>query len=60
MLNPFANDKFQTLPNQKSLQTTILNLMKMMEKLSKRVENTEGAIFLFPTVILKDLYCRHV
>ena len=29
--NPFQIDKFQTLPNWKSLQTTILNLMKMAE-----------------------------
>ena len=27
--NPFPNDKFQTCPNQKSLQTTISKLMKM-------------------------------
>ena len=60
MLNPFPSDKFQTLPNQKSVQTTILNLMKTVEKLSKRVENNEGAIFPIPTVILKDLNCRHV
>ena len=29
LFNPFPNDKFQTLPNSKSLQTTILTLMKM-------------------------------
>ena len=28
-LNPFPNDKFQTIPNRKSLQMTILNLIKM-------------------------------
>ena len=28
-LNPFPNDKFQTCPNRKSLQTTISKLMKM-------------------------------
>ena len=28
-ISPFPNDKFQTLP--KSLQTTVLRLMKMME-----------------------------
>ena len=31
LLNPFPNDKFLTLPNWKSLQTTILKLMKMAE-----------------------------
>ena len=30
-LNPIPNDKFWTLPNWKSLQTTISNLMKMAE-----------------------------
>ena len=29
--NPFPNDKFWTIPNWKSLQTIILNLMKMAE-----------------------------
>ena len=29
--NPFPNDKFQTPPNWKSLQTTISNLMKTVE-----------------------------
>ena len=33
---------FKTLPNRKSLQTTILNLMKMVKKLSIVVENTVG------------------
>ena len=36
----FPNDKFQTLLNSKSLQTTISNLMKMEESSSKQVENT--------------------
>ena len=31
MVNPFANDKFYSLPHGKSLQMTILNLMKMVE-----------------------------
>ena len=31
MFNPFPNDKFETFPNWKSLQMTILSLMKMME-----------------------------
>ena len=30
-INPFQNDKFQTLPNSNSLQTAILNLMKMAQ-----------------------------
>ena len=30
-INPFPNDKFWTLPNYKSLQTTILSLMKLAE-----------------------------
>ena len=30
--NPFPNDKFQTLPNWKILQTAISNLMKMAER----------------------------
>ena len=29
--NPFPNDKFQTLPNSNSLQTTILNLIEMVK-----------------------------
>ena len=33
-LNPFPNDTFQTLPNWKNLQTSILNLMKMEESSS--------------------------
>ena len=40
----------------------------MAKKLSKRVENTVGKgeigryeqFFSFPTVFLKDLFCRHV
>ena len=39
---PFPNDKFLTLPNSKSLQTTVSNVMKMAEKFSKSVENTVG------------------
>ena len=30
-LNPFPNGKFKILPNKKSLQTTILRLMKIVE-----------------------------
>ena len=32
--NPLPDDKFWTLPNWKSLQTTISNLMKMAESYS--------------------------
>ena len=38
--NPFPNHKSKTLPNSKSLQRTISNLMKMAESSPKRVENT--------------------
>ena len=31
LLNPLPDDKFKTLPNSKSLQTTISNLTKMAE-----------------------------
>ena len=40
--NPFQNDKFYTLRNGKSLQTTISNLMKNERKLTKWVENAVG------------------
>ena len=40
--NRFPNDKFWTRPNWRSLQTTISNLMKMVENSSKWVENTVG------------------
>ena len=30
-VNPFPNDKFETRPNSKALQTTILSLTKMAE-----------------------------
>ena len=33
--NPFPNDKLSTLPNSKSLQTAISNLMKMAESSPK-------------------------
>ena len=42
--------KFYTHPNSKSLQTTILNLMRMVDR----------AIFLFPAMFSKDLSYRHV
>ena len=34
LINPLPDDKFKTLPNSKSLQTTILNLRKMAESSS--------------------------
>ena len=33
-LNPFPNNKFETRPNSKTLQTTILSLTKMAESSS--------------------------
>ena len=70
-VNPFPNDKFETLPNWESFQTTILNFDETGKKLSKRVENTVGKGEIahyeqcllfpqFPTVFSKDLYCRQV
>ena len=42
-LNPFPNDKFWTLPNEKILQMTISNLIKMVKKVLKKwVENIAG------------------
>ena len=41
-LNPFPNDKFQTLPNWKSLQTTIFKFDENVAKFSKMVEDTVG------------------
>ena len=43
-INRFTNDKFSTVPNCKSLQTTIVNCNENGRKLhvSKWVENTEG------------------
>ena len=35
LLNAFPNNKFWTLPNLKSLHTTILSLMKMAESSQK-------------------------
>ena len=40
--NAFPNDKFYTLPNSKSLQTTILNFMKMAVNSFKGYKNTAG------------------
>ena len=38
LIHPFPNDKFQTLPNLKSLQTAISNLMKMAESFSSKLK----------------------
>ena len=40
--NPLPDDKFYTGPNWNSLQTTILDLVKILESFSKWVENTVG------------------
>ena len=40
--NPFPNDKFWTLPNQKSLQTTTFKFDEIGSKFPKWVENTVG------------------
>ena len=39
---PFPNEKFRLFQTEKSLQTTILNLMKMAGSSPKGVENTVG------------------
>ena len=41
LINPFPNGKFWPLPNSKSLQTTILSLMKMAEVLRKGRKHCE-------------------
>ena len=50
----FPNDKFWTLWNSKSLQMTILNVMKMAESSLKRVENTlgKGEIACYEQILL--------
>ena len=65
-VNSFQNNKFQIPPNRKSLLTTMF--VESGRKFSNWEENTVGkrrncslrAISPFPTVFLKDLYCRHV
>ena len=65
--NRLPDDKFQTLPNWKSLQTTMSNLTKMAEQVENTVEKGEiaryenvvgkdGAISPFPTVFSKGLF----
>ena len=63
-VNPLPDDKFWTLPNWKSFQTTISNLTKNGKKLSTRVENTVGKgeiaryeqFLLFPQCFQKACY----
>ena len=51
-LNAFPNVKFQTLPNWKSLQTTVLDCNENGRELSSQIENTvgKGEIAPFPSV----------
>ena len=66
--NPFSIDKFSTLPNSKTLQTTTLNSMKMTESSVKGVENTVGKeeiahdeqFLLFPLCFQKPCTTRLV
>ena len=53
----FPNDKFNTLPNCESLQTTILCLMIMGESFPKgyKMPYEQEKLFMFA----KDLHCRH-
>ena len=39
VFSPFPNDKFQTLPNQRSLKTTILSLMKIAKSYPKGLKS---------------------
>ena len=66
IINPFSNDIFRLFQTE-SLQTTISNVMKMVEILQtgrkhcgKRRNCSLRAISPFSTVFSKDLYCRHV
>ena len=61
-VDPFPNDKFSTLPNSKSFQTTIFKFDENEKKFSKRVENTVGKgeialyeHFSFPHSVFKYL-----
>ena len=69
-LNPFPNNKFQTLPDFSKREEFADDNFKFDEngrKLTKWVEYTVGkrrncslrAISPFPTVFSKDLNCRH-
>ena len=67
VVNPLPSDKFWTLPNPKSLQTTMLNLVKNAESYPKGRKDcwkkrncSLRAVSHFPTVFSEDLYCRHV
>ena len=48
--------KLRLLQTDESLQTTILNMMRMVEI----SPNGSKAISPFPTVFSKDMYCRQV
>ena len=54
-INPFPNDKILTIPNSKSLQTTIFKLDENGRKLSKHVDNTARyeQFLLFPQCFQK-------
>ena len=66
-LNLSQTNNFKLFQTQ-SLQTTILNLMKVAGYFFKKVENTVGKeeiaryeqFLLFLTMFLKNLYCRRV
>ena len=70
IFNPscFAELDLLRLPDSKSLQTTILNLIKNGQKVlqkhrkhcGKRRNCSLRAISSFPTLFLKDLFCRHI
>ena len=61
--NPFPNDKFLTIPNWKSLQTTIFKFDDNGGNFSNWVENTVGKgkiaryeqFFLFPQCFQKSI-----
>ena len=54
-LNPFPNDKFYTLPNRKSLQTTISNLTKMEKKVLQTGTKLVMSNFSFSKSVFKIL-----
>ena len=66
--NPFPNDKILTLPKLKEFADENFKHDENGKKSSKRVENTVGKgeiarneqFLLFPPVLSKDLYNRHV
>ena len=63
--NPFPYDKFETLPILQSLQTTTLwkwqkNLETERKHCGERRNCSLRAIYPFPALFSKDLYCRHL